>query len=342
MHHSVQILIFTFSYFHIMKHIAIVTGGDSSEYVVSIRSGANVINAIDRKLFTPWMVFIRENQWSVLDGEEAIATVDRGDFSFQLNGEKTVLEYAYIMIHGTPGEDGNLQGYFEMMGIPYSSCGVQSSALTFNKNFCNKYLQSYGIVLAKSVRLLAGESWNSADMVRELSLPLFVKPSAGGSSFGVTKVKKEEDLLAAVDKALLESPEVLIEQFIDGKEFTCGVVKIGAKKLVLPVTEVIPGNEFFDYEAKYTPGMAEEITPARISEELTLKVQSLSSEIYELCNCKGIVRVDYILKEETFYFLEINTVPGMTATSFIPQQIKAAGLDLTDLLTEIIQDNVKI
>ena len=245
------------------------------------------------------------------------------------------------MIHGTPGEDGILQGYFDMLGIPYSSCGVQSSALTFNKNFCNKYLRSYDIQMARSLRLVAGEKWNPEEVVRELSLPLFVKPSAGGSSFGVTKVKKEEELAAAVDKALKESPEVLIEQFIEGKEFTCGVVKIGDKKIILPVTEVIPKNEFFDYEAKYTPGMTEEITPARISETLTKKVQSLSSEIYDLCNCKGIVRVDYILKGEIFYFLEINTVPGMTATSFIPQQIRAAGLNLTNLLTEIIEEGIQ-
>jgi D-alanine-D-alanine ligase len=325
-----------------MRNIAVVAGGDSSEYVVSIKSGANVLQAIDRKLFTPWMVFIRNGKWNVLDGERVIATVDRSDFSFELKGERIRLEYAYIMIHGTPGEDGNLQGYFEMLGIPYSSCGVQSSALTFNKNFTNKYLQSYSIQMARSVRLVLGEQLDPAEVVKELGLPLFVKPSAGGSSFGVTKVKETEELAEAVEKALSESPEVLIEQFIDGKEFTCGVVKIGDKKLVLPVTEVIPKNEFFDYEAKYTPGMADEITPARISKELTLQIQNLSSRIYDLCNCKGIVRVDYILKDQTFYFLEINTVPGMTATSFIPQQIRAAGLDLTELLTEIIQDNLKI
>lgn len=324
-----------------MKNIAIVTGGDSSEYVVSIRSGANVLNAIDSKYFIPWMVFIRENKWSILDGENSIAIVDRSDFSFQLNGETIKLEYAYIMIHGTPGEDGNLQGYFEMLGIPYSSCGVQSSALTFNKNFCNNYLKSFDIKMARSVRVMPGEKINPSEVVRELALPLFVKPSSGGSSFGVTKVKNEVELTGAIDQALKESPEVLIEQFIDGKEFTCGVVRIGHKKIVFPVTEVIPKNEFFDYEAKYTPGMADEITPARISEELTLEVQDLSSKIYDLCNCKGIVRVDYILKENTFYFLEINTVPGMTATSFIPQQIKAAGLNLTDLLTEIIQEGLR-
>ena len=323
-----------------MKNIAIITGGDSSEYVVSIRSGANVLNAIDRKIFIPWMVFIRDNKWSILEEENTIASVDRSDFSFQLNGETIKLEYAYIMIHGTPGEDGNLQGYFEMLGIPYSTCGVQSSALTFNKNFCNNYLKSFGITMARSIRVMLGEIINPSEVVRQLSLPLFVKPSAGGSSFGVTKVKNEDELAGAIDKALKESSEVLIEQFIDGKEFTCGVVRIGHKKIVFPVTEVIPKNEFFDYEAKYTPGMADEITPARISEELTLEIQDLSSKIYDLCNCKGIVRVDYILKENTFYFLEINTVPGMTATSFIPQQIKAAGLNLTNLLTEIIQESI--
>lgn len=195
--------------------------------------------------------------------------------------------------------------------------------------------------MAQSVRLLPGEKYSAAQIIETLSLPLFVKPSAGGSSFGVTKVKKAEDLVEAVNKALDESPEAIIEQFIDGKEFTCGVVRIGERKLVFPVTEVIPKNEFFNYESKYTPGMADEITPARISEDLTLKVQSLSSRIYDLCNCNGIVRIDYILSGETFYFLEVNTVPGMTETSFIPQQIKAMGLNLTDLLTDIINTRLE-
>ena len=194
--------------------------------------------------------------------------------------------------------------------------------------------------MAASVRLTEGEKYNAGQIVSSLGLPLFVKPSAGGSSFGVSKVKNGEDLVEAVNKALDESPEVIIEQFIDGKEFTCGVVKIGERKLVFPVTEVIPKNEFFDYEAKYKPGMADEITPARISDTLTLGIQKRSAEIYDLCNCKGIVRVDFILKGETFYFLEVNTVPGMTETSFIPQQIKAMGLNLTDLLTDIINDGL--
>ena len=318
------------------KNIAIVAGGDSSEYIVSVKSGANVLKAIDLNLFNPRLVTIRGMEWIVSDGEIKLADIDKSDFSFTLDGNKCQFDYAYIIIHGTPGEDGLLQGYFEMLNIPYSSSNVQSSALTFNKFFCNNYLRSFGIHIAQSVRLIAGEKYSAAQIVESLGLPLFVKPSAGGSSFGVTKVKKSEDLVEAVNMALDESTEAIIEQFIEGKEFTCGVIKVGERKFVLPVTEVIPKNEFFNYESKYKPGMADEITPARISDELTLKVQSLSSQIYDLCSCNGIVRVDYILKDEIFYFLEVNTVPGMTETSFIPQQIKAMGLNMTDLLTDII------
>ncbi len=324
------------------KNIAIVAGGDSSEYVVSVRSGANVMKAINQELFIPWLIRIKGEEWIVLDGENQIADINKSDFSFTLAEQRYKFDYAYIIIHGTPGEDGILQGYFEMLKIPYSTCGVQSSALTFNKFFCNNYLKSFGIPMANSVRLIAGERYSAAGIVDSLGLPLFVKPNAGGSSFGVTKVKKEEDLVDAVNKALGESTEVIIEQFIDGSEFTCGVVKIGERKLVFPVTEVIPKNEFFDFEAKYIPGMADEITPARISESLTYDIQRRSAEIYDLCSCKGIVRVDFILRGDIFYFLEVNTVPGMTETSFIPQQIKAMGLNLTDLLTDIINDGLII
>jgi len=323
------------------KNIAIVAGGDSSEYVVSVRSGANVLKAINQELFTPWLVRIKGEEWIVLDGENKLSDIDKSDFSFTVNGQKCKFDYAYIIIHGTPGEDGLLQGYFEMLHVPYSSCDVQSSSLTFNKFFCNNYLRSFDIPMAQSVRLITGEKYSSEQIIASLGLPLFVKPSAGGSSFGVTKVKEANELVEAVNKALDESSEAIIEQFIDGKEFTVGVVKTGQRKLVLPVTEVIPKNEFFNYESKYIPGMADEITPARISEELTLKVQALSSRIYDLCSCSGIVRIDYILKDEIFYFLEVNTVPGMTKTSFIPQQIKAMGLNLTDLLTDIIQSGLK-
>lgn len=324
------------------KNIAVVSGGDSSEYVVSVKSGANVLKAIDTELFRPWLIRIKRGEWAVLEGEggNILSTVDKGDFSFALNGVKTKFDFAYIIVHGTPGEDGLLQGYFEMLKIPYSSSNVQSSALTFNKFFCNNYLRSFDIPIAKSVRVQANEKYDVPQIIGSLGLPLFVKPSAGGSSFGVTKVKEPGELVGAIDHALNECPEVLIEQFIEGKEFTCGVVKTGNQKLVFPVTEVVPKNEFFNFESKYSPGMADEITPARISGELTTKVQALSSRIYDLCNCNGIVRIDYILNEGTFYFLEVNTVPGMTETSFIPQQIKAMGLGLTGLLTDIIRSGL--
>jgi D-alanine-D-alanine ligase len=324
------------------KNIAIVAGGDSSEYVVSVRSGANVFKAIDRKLFNPFLVRIRGKEWIVLDGENKVADVNKSDFSFVINDEKINIDFAYIIIHGTPGEDGILQGYFDMLGIPYSSCSVQSSALTFNKFFCNNYLRSFGIPMAKSFRLSLGEKYDIAEMVEELGLPLFVKPSAGGSSFGVTKVKKKEDLPEAINKAMSESPEVMVEQFISGREFSCGVLRYDGKKMVFPVTEVIPKNEFFDYEAKYKPGQTDEITPAEISEKLTFQIQSQSSRIYDLCSCSGIVRIDYILKDDTFYFLEVNTTPGMTETSFIPQQIRAMGMDMTDVLTNVITTKLKV
>jgi len=324
------------------KNIAIVAGGDSSEYGVSVRSGVNVYNAIDRNLFNPFLVRIHGQEWVVLEGENAIAKVDKGDFSFVINGERIKIDFAYIIIHGTPGEDGTLQGYFEMLGIPYSSCDVQSSALTFNKFFCNNYLRSFGIPIAKSFRLSPGEKYDSEEIIEALGLPLFVKPSAGGSSFGVTKVKKADEFTEAINRAMAESPEVMVEQFIEGKEFSCGVLRLKGKKLVFPVTEIIPKGEFFDYDAKYKPGQTDEITPARISDKLTFQIQSLSSQIYDLCNCSGIVRIDYILKDNTFYFLEVNTTPGMTATSFIPQQIKAMGLNMTEILTQVIVDRLKV
>ena len=324
-----------------MKNIAVVSGGYSSEYIVSVKSGYNLLKAIDKEKFNPWLIRIRTGEWIVLEGEEKIGEIDKSDFSFIYNGNKIKFDFAYIIIHGTPGEDGILQGYLDLLNIPYSTCNVQASALTFNKYFCNNYLRSFAISIAKSVRLFSGQTYNETAIVDELGLPLFVKPSAGGSSFGVTKVKNVADLKEAINNALVESPEAIIEQFIDGQEFTCGVVNTGKRKIVLPVTEVIPKNEFFNYESKYIPGMADEITPARLSNELTQKIQALSSHIYDLCNCHGIVRIDYILKGDEFYFLEVNTVPGMTETSFIPQQIKAKGLNMTDLISEIIGSSLE-
>ncbi len=323
-------------------NIAVVSGGDSSEYVVSVKSGVNVYNAVDTTKFTPWLIQMRGKEWIVLENETKIADIDKSDFSFNYNGNKINFDYAYITIHGTPGEDGILQGYFELLGIPYSTCNVHTSSLTFNKWFCNNYLSSFGVKMAKSVKLTKGDKVNAAEIVRNLGLPVFVKPNAGGSSFGITKVKTQAEIEPAILKAWEESNEALIEQFIDGAEFTCGLVKIGNKKIVFPVTEVLPKNEFFDFEAKYTPGVTEEITPARLPEHLFEKCQNISSEIYDFCQCAGIVRIDYILKNDEFYFLEVNTTPGMTATSFVPQQIAAMGMTLKDMISLIIGDKLSL
>ncbi|HNX54714.1 MAG TPA: D-alanine--D-alanine ligase [Prolixibacteraceae bacterium] len=323
------------------KNIAIVYGGDSSEFVVSVNSSENVYNAISAAGYTAWKVQIKGLDWEVYENGHATTAVDKSDFSFMKDGEKIKFDFAYITIHGTPGEDGKLQGYFELVKVPYSTCSVYSSALTFNKYFCSNYLRAFGVTMAKSVRLFKGDQINVNQIIEKLGLPVFVKPNAGGSSFGVTKVKEKAQLQEALELAMTESDDILVEEFIDGKEFTCGLVKIGREKIIFPVTEVIPKNEFFDYEAKYVAGKTDEITPARISPELTQTVQQLSSRIYDLCDCSGIVRIDYILKNGEFYFLEVNTTPGMTATSFVPQQIAAMNRKLSDVLGMIIEDKLK-
>lgn len=321
-------------------NIAVIAGGDSSEFVVSVNSGKNVFNAIDTSKYIPWLVQMKDREWIVLDNNKPIAEIDKSDFSFTFNGEKVNIDFAYITIHGTPGEDGILQGYFDILKIPYSTCDVHSSSLTFNKWFCSNYLRSFDIKMAPSIKITKGELIDSDKIANQLGLPVFIKPNAGGSSFGITKVKTTEDIEPAIKKAWEESDEALVEQFIAGTEYTCGLVKIKGENMVFPVTEVLPKNEFFDYEAKYTPGATEEITPARLPKDLFEECQRISSEIYDLCRCSGIVRVDYILKDNQFYFLEANTTPGMTSTSFIPQQIAAMDLTLMEVITRIIDDKL--
>jgi len=321
--------------------IAVIAGGDSSEFVVSVKSGENVFNAIDTGKFTPWLVHMKGDDWHVIQNGNKLSDIDKSDFSFSQNGKKIKFDFAYITIHGTPGEDGILQGYFDLLKIPYSASHVQSSSLTFNKWFCNNYLQNFGVKMARSVILRKNETVNTSSIVKKLGLPVFVKPNAGGSSFGITKVKTEKEIIPALKRAWKESDDALVEEFIEGREYTCGLVKMKNKKLVFPVTEVIPKNEFFDFEAKYTPGATDEITPARLPEKLFKECQKMSLEIYEWCQCSGIARIDYILKDNTFYFLEANTIPGMTATSFIPQQINAMGLTLKQVISQIIEEGLE-
>ena len=278
-------------------------------------------------------------RWEVVLPDGNKTPIDRNDFSFVENGEKKNFDFAYITIHGTPGENGILQGYFDLIGMPYSSCNVLVSAITFNKFTCNQYLKGFGIRVSESMILRKGFEILDEEVINKVGLPCFIKPNAGGSSFGVTKVKTKEDIQPAIEKAFGESDEVMIEAFMKGTEITCGCYKTKDKEVVFPITEVVTGNEFFDYDAKYN-GQVEEITPARIPEETAERVRLLTSAIYDILGCSGIIRIDYIITEgEKVNLLEINTTPGMTATSFIPQQVRAAGLDIKDVMTDIIEDH---
>ena len=312
------------------KRIAIVAGGDSSEHDVSLRSAQGILSFIDKDKYDVEIVELQGHDMKAL---ERIAQFD----------------YAYITIHGTPGENGLLQGYLEMMGIPYSCCGVLAAALTFNKYACNHYLSGFGVRIAKSLLLRKSgkDDWHAANgerptpqqIVDELGLPCFIKSNVGGSSFGCTKVKTIDDVLPAIERAFEEGNEVICEAYMKGTEITCGVYKTRNKAVAFPITEVVTHNEFFDYDAKYK-GQVEEITPARIPDDIRDKVQALTLKIYDIIGCHGIIRVDYILTDDnrTINLLEINTTPGMTATSFIPQQVRAAGLEMKDVLSDIIDD----
>ncbi len=322
------------------KNIAIVAGGDSSEVVVSLKSAAGLYSFMDKERYKVYIVTIVGKTWQVEWSENEKIAIDKNDFSFIHEGEKINFDFAYITIHGTPGENGILQGYFELIGLPYSCCGVLAAAVTFNKFTCNQYLKGFGVKVSESLVLREGQTVTDEELAQKIGFPCFVKPNVGGSSFGVTKVKTIEQIQPAISKAFAEGNEVMIEAFMAGTEITCGVYKTKTKSQVLPVTEVVPKNEFFDFDAKYK-GEVEEITPARISAALTERVQKLTSAIYDILGCKGIVRIDYIISEgDVINLLEVNTTPGMTKTSFIPQQIAAAGLNIQDVMTEIIENEL--
>ncbi len=322
------------------KVIGVIYGGDSSEVVVSEKSALGVQSFIDSDRYEIVPILITNEKWvAQVDGKEL--AIDKNDFSFMNNGVKVVVDFAYVTIHGTPGEDGKLQGYFDLVGIKHSTCSVLPAALTFNKFACNNYLRGFGVQVADSVLLRKGNLYNEADIIAKLGLPCFVKPNAGGSSFGVSKVKELPQLKTSIDKAFQESDEVVIEQYINGTELTCGLYKTINKEVLFPITEVVSKNEFFDFQAKYTASMAEEITPARISDNATQPIHRIASMVYDILGCSGIIRIDFFLSNDVVFLLEVNTTPGMTATSFIPQQIRAAGLDIKEVFTDIIENKLK-
>ena len=319
--------------------IAIVAGGDSSEHDVSMRSAEGIYSFIDKDKYTLYIVELTKKKWEALLPDGSRAPIDKNDFSFSHDGQKVKPDFAYITIHGTPGENGILQGYIELLGIPYSTCDVLVSAMTFSKFTLNQYLKGFGVRVAESLLVNKRHGISDQDVIEKIGLPCFIKPNASGSSFGVTKVKTADQIQPALKEAFTESDDVMIEAFMDGIELANGCYKTRDKSVVLPITEVVSKNEFFDYNAKYK-GEVTEITPARLSPELTDRVQKLTSAIYDILGCKGIVRVDYIITEgEKINMLEINTTPGMTATSFIPQQVRAAGIDIKDVMTDIIEDS---
>lgn len=332
------------------KIVAVVCGGDSSEHDVSLRSAQGIESFLDKEKFEVFIVEINGLTWEAHLPAGKKVPVSREDFSFKVGRRKVRPDFAYITIHGTPGENGILQGYFDLIHMPYSTSGVLVEALTFNKFTLNQYLKGFGVNVSESLVVRKGNEDLVTDneIIEHIGLPCFVKPNAGGSSFGVSKVKTLDQLRPAIKLAMKESDEVMVEAFIPGTELTCGCYKVAGKEVVFPVTEVVTHNEFFDYDAKYN-GEVDEITPARIPNDLRDRVQALTSAIYDILGCSGIIRVDYIVTTQTddegkahvrINMLEINTTPGMTTTSFIPQQVKAAKLDIKDVLSDIIEDKL--
>ena len=332
------------------KTIAIVAGGDSSEHDVSLRSAEGIYSFLDKERYEVYIIEIKgmAGEAQLKDGSRS--NVDRNDFSFMEGDKRIRPDFAYITIHGTPGENGILQGYFDLIHLPYSTSDVLVEAMTFNKFTLNQYLKGFGVSVSESLIVRKGFEHLVTDdeIIEKIGLPCFVKPNAGGSSFGVTKVKSADQIHEAILKAMHESDEVMVEAFMEGTEISQGCYKTQEKEVVLPATEVVSDNEFFDYNAKYN-GQVREITPARLKEETAERVSLITSMIYDILGCNGIIRVDYIIthttdengkEKERINMLEVNTTPGMTATSFIPQQVRAAGMDMKDVLTDIIENKL--
>ncbi len=323
------------------KNIALLAGGYSGEYVISIQTAETIAKNLDAELYNVYKIIVtREGWWYESEKGEKVS-VDKNDFTLTVNGKKVVFDVVFIAIHGTPGEDGRIQGYLDMLQIPYTSCNAIVSALTFNKSYCNRVVKDLNIVgIANSVRLIKNENYSVGNILEQLRLPMFVKPNESGSSLGVSKVKSVEELLPAIEKAFGEDNEVLIEEFIEGRELTIGVYKINGQLYSLPATEILSKNEFFDYEAKYTPGVTKEVTPAEIDEKTRQQLESKAESLYRHLNCRGVVRMDFIMEKKTnkLFFLEVNTMPGQSENSIVPQQVRASGKTLKDFYGAIIED----
>jgi D-alanine-D-alanine ligase len=321
------------------KKVALVTGGLSSEAQISYKSAKTVFNALDKDKYEVYMIDVHPTGWWYENKEAEEVAVDKADFSIIENGAKIQFDVALMCIHGTPGEDGKMQGYFDLIGLPYTSCNTATSALTFNKRYTVAVAGFGGVHVAKSLHLFAEQPLSPDQILAEVNLPVFVKPNNGGSSFGISKVNAAAELAPALEKAFKEDTQVLVEEFISGREFTIGVFKSKGITTVLPITEIITENEFFDFEAKYE-GKSEEITPAKITESMFKELTEAAKKVYNIFNCSGVVRIDFIYNEtlQKAFLLEVNTVPGQSDASVIPQQVRAMGWSLTDFYGTIIED----
>lgn len=320
------------------KSIALLAGGNSSESVISVKSAESLIKEIDPHKFEHWLIKVKGLEWSCTLHDGRVFHIDKNDFSLNIDGRKILFDCVLMAIHGNPGEDGFLQAYFTLLGIPVTTCNMFVSALTFNKFACKAYLKAFEIHTPKALLIRKNDIIDPSDLSGHLGLPLFIKPNNGGSSFGASKVKQKNDVFEALNKAFKHDNEAIAEEFVDGNEITCGISRLNGKPYFLPPTEVIPKNEFFDYEAKYTDGKSEEITPARLSQEQIEQCQHLSLKIYDLLGCNGVVRIDYILRNGIFHFIEVNTVPGMSAASIVPKQVRTSGISMGQFIELLIND----
>lgn len=323
-------------------NIALLAGGNSSERAIALQSAAQIYEALDKTRYRVILIDLHHRDWCHTAEDGTKWQVDKNDFSITIHDEKIPFDYALILIHGTPGENGMLQGYLEMMEVPFSSCSMTSSVITFDKMTTKRTLAGSEINLAREVFLRRGEWWDNDSIVNELGLPLFVKPNASGSSFGVSKVTAKEELTKAIELAFTESDEVLIEECITGREMGCGVMICGGKEYLFPITEIIAKRDFFDYEAKYTAGLSDEITPADITPEIKEKLNRMTLEAYRRCRCSGVVRIDFIVTEAGDpYLIEVNSIPGMSGGSIVPKQAREMGISLGELYDIIIEDTCK-
>jgi len=320
-----------------MKQVAIVAGGDSGEYEISMKSGRQVFLQTDRTRFIPYLIEIRGDNWYCFFKDQRLP-VDKNDFSVTINGNRIRFDAVFNAIHGTPGENGRLQGYLDMLHIPYTSCDHTTSALTFNKAFCKSVVAFNGIVTAPSVHLYASQRNEAIELLKGMTYPCFIKPNCGGSSVGMSKVSSRDELPEALDLAFAEDSEVLAEAFVSGRELTCAALRTEGQLITLPVCEIVTKKDFFDYEAKYQPGLTDELVPAPVPDSVSLECRRITAFLYERLNCRGIIRVDYIYRDDAFTFLEVNTVPGLTEASIVPKMIAAHGWSYQDLVTRLLNE----